>query len=76
MILWIFWIVVGLLAVLVISNAIYAFRNFMTKRDKLWLITYIALLGLLVFFIFKLTVSAMGFVESAKETVSSADIYP
>ncbi len=76
MTLWIFWVIVGLLAIVVVSNAVYAYRHFMTKRDKVWLFTYISLLGLLVFFIFKLTVSAMGFVETAKETVNSADIYP
>ena len=71
--LWIFGIVVFLVALLLIPNALYAFRQFLANRNLLWLSVYLGFLLLLAYLLLHVTSRTVELVQTAKETVLAPD---
>ena len=65
--LWIFGIIVLLVAVLLIPNALYAFRQFLSNRNLVWLTTYMSFLILLAYLLVHVTTRTVDLVQKAKE---------
>lgn len=65
--LWIFGIVVLLVALLLVPNALYAFRQFLSNRNAVWLTTYMGFLILLAYLLVHITTRTVDLVQKAKE---------
>lgn len=68
--LWIFGIIVLLVALLLIPNSLYAFRQFLSNRNRVWLTTYMSFLILLAYLLIHITTRTVDLVQRAKETYS------
>ncbi len=64
--LWVYGIVVVLVALIVIPNALYAFRQFMADRNKLLLCMYFLFLAILTVLILHVTKRTTELVQDAK----------
>ncbi len=71
--LWIFGIVVVLVALLVVPNALYAFRQFLANRDLLWVTVYFGFLLLLGYLLLHMTTRTVELVQTAKEVYLAPD---
>ena len=65
--LWVYGIVVVLVAILLIPNALYAFRKFLEYRNILLLALYFVILLLLGFLLLHMTRRTAELVQTAKE---------
>ena len=65
--LWVYGIVVVLVAILLIPNALYAFRKFLEDRNILLLALYFVILLLLGFLLLHMTRRTAELVQTAKE---------
>ena len=71
--LWAFGIIVLLVAVLLIPNALYAFRRFLSNRNKVWFVTYMTFLILLAIILIHVATRTMTIVQNAKEVYLEPD---
>jgi hypothetical protein len=65
--LWTFGIIILLVALLLIPNALYAFRQFLSNRNIVWLMVYFGFLILLAYLLIHVTTRTMDLVQKAKE---------
>jgi hypothetical protein len=65
--LWVYGIIVILVAILLIPNALYAFRKFLQDRNMLLLIIYFVFLILLAYLLLHVTTRMTELVQTAKE---------
>ena len=65
--LWAYGIIVVLVAMLLIPNALYAFRKFLDDRNLLLLMTYFAFLLLLGYLLLHITKRTAELVQTAKD---------
>lgn len=64
---WVFGIIVLLLAVLMIPNALYAFRKFLEDRNVLVFCVYLGFLVILAYLVLHVTTRLGELVQTAKE---------
>ncbi len=64
---WIFGVIVLLLAVLMIPNALYAFRKFLEDRNLLVFCVYLGFLVMLAYLVIHATTRLGDLVQTAKE---------
>ena len=65
--LWIFGIIALLVAVLLVPNALYAFRRFLSNRNLVWFSVYMSFLILLGYLMIHITSRTADLVIKAKE---------
>jgi hypothetical protein len=70
---WVFPIIVVLLGMLLIPNALYAFRTFLADRNLVWLISYMVFLFLLGYFLYLLTTHTVDTILKAREIMAQPD---
>ena len=71
--LWIFWIIVVLIALLLIPNALYAVRYSISTKKRAWFVLYAVFLAMLGFILSQLSVRAFQFIQTAKEEMVIRD---
>ena len=71
--LWAFGIIVLLTGVLLIPNALYAFKQFLANRNLVWMATYMGFLILLAYLLIHVTTRMADLVQSAKEAYMAPD---
>ena len=65
--LWAFGIIILLVGILLVPNALYAFRQFLSNRNLVWLIVYMGFLILLGYLLVHITTRTVDLVQRAKE---------
>ena len=70
---WVFAVLVVLLGMLLIPNALYAFRKFLEDRNLVWLVTYMVFLFLLGYFLYLLTTHTLETIFKAREILAQRD---
>jgi uncharacterized membrane protein len=71
---WGFVIIVLLTGLLLIPNALYAFRQFLTNRNLVWLSVYFFFLLALGYLVLHLATRTVQIVQTAKEVLAEPDI--
>jgi hypothetical protein len=71
---WAFAVIVVLIGILLIPNALYAFRKFLEDRNLVWIVAYMFFLFLLGYFLYLLTTRTVNTVLKAKEFLAQGDI--
>ena len=71
--LWGFGLIIALVALLLIPNALYAFRRFMSGRDRVWFLTYMTFLIALGFLLVHIATRTIDIVQRAKEVYLEPD---
>ena len=72
--LWSFVIIVALTGLLLIPNALYAFRRFLVERNLVWLVVYLILLSSLGYLLLHVTRRTVEIVQAAKEELDRPDL--
>jgi hypothetical protein len=72
--LWSFVIIVVLTGLLLIPNALYAFRRFLVERNLVWLVVYLILLTSLGYLLLHVTRRTVELVQTAKEELNRPDL--
>ena len=72
--LWGFIAIVVLTAFLLIPNALYAFREFLTNRNLVWLAVYFFFLFALAYLVVHLTTRTVQIVQTANEFLNEPDV--
>ena len=62
-----FWVIVALVGILLIKNARYAFRQYLTDRNRLILSLYFLFLFILGYMVIRITFRVISLVQVATE---------
>ncbi len=71
--LWIYGIIVLLVALLVIPNALYAFRKFLENRNLLLFLVYLGFLALLAYLLLHVSSRTAELVQTAKAVYTETE---
>jgi len=72
--LWPFIVIVALTGLIMIPNALYAFRNYLANRNLIWLTVYFIFLLSFAGLVVHVTTRTIEIVQKAKEILNEPDI--
>jgi uncharacterized membrane protein len=72
--LWPFLIIVALTGLVMVPNALYGFRQYLSNRNLIWLAAYFILLFSFAFLVVHVTKHTLEIVEQAKELLAQPDL--